>query len=204
MKLIALCPLFLIISDLFAWATDEFRFDSTNPVVQVHVGTSGVLGFLGHEHLVQAPIMRGTLRYDAHDPTQISVELAVDARSLQVVDPELSAGDRKKIRATMTGPKILAVNEYPTISFKSARVEAEGNHRLLIRGSLTVRDHTRQVILHANLEQTQALLRATGQCRFKQTEFGIRPVTVGLGTVRVQDEVTVSFQIVARPAQGPQ
>ncbi len=41
-------------------------------------------------------------------------------------------------------------------------------------------------------------LTATGTLKVKQTDFGIQPVTAGAGTVRVKDEVTVEFTLVAR------
>src|SRR5437899_12815665 len=123
MKMAAIYLLWLVCSSIFAWGTEKFRFDSTNAVVQVHVGTSGAFGFLGHGHLMQAPIRRGTLVYHPGDPTQTSVELAVDATSLQVVDPQLSAENRKKIQTSMESERVLGVKEYPTISFRSTMVE---------------------------------------------------------------------------------
>jgi polyisoprenoid-binding protein YceI len=202
MKTVAHCLLWLGCSSLLAWGSEQFQFDSTNAFVQVHVGTSGAFGFLGHGHLMQAPIQRGTLVYRPSDPGQNSVDLAVDAKSLQVVDPELSVGDRKKIQATMEGERVLGVKEYPTITFKSTKFEAEPNHQFLVHGNLTIRDMTRPVILHANLELTGPQVKASGQCQFKQTEFGIRPVTAGLGTVKVQDQITITFQVVARLTQA--
>jgi len=201
MKTVALCLLWLVCSSMFAWGTEEFRFDSTNAVVQVHVGTSGAFGFLGHGHLMQAPIQRGTLVYHPDDPGQTSVELAVDAKSLRVVDRELSVGDKKKIQTTMESERVLGVKEFPTISFKSTKVVPERDHQLVIHGNLTIRDKTQPVIVHANLEQIGSAWKAAGQCQFKQTGFGIRPVTAGLGTVKVQDQVTITFQVVARQAQ---
>lgn len=201
MNTVSYCMLWLVFSSMVAWGTEEFRFDSTNAIVQVHVGTSGAFGFLGHGHLMQAPIQRGTLVYRPLGPGQTSVELAVDARLLQVVDPEISVGDKKKIQATMESERVLGVKEYPTITFKSTTVELERDHQLAIHGNLTIRDKTRPVTLHANLEQTGPQLKASGQCQFKQTDFGIRPVTAGLGTVRVQDQITITFQVVARQGQ---
>jgi hypothetical protein len=37
--------------------------------------------------------------------------------------------------------------------------------------------------------------RYVGTCRFKQTDFGIKPVKVGGGTIRVKDEIRVEFDI---------
>ena len=43
-----------------------------------------------------------------------------------------------------------------------------------------------------------AAWQATGTLKLKQTDFGIKPVTAGAGTVRVKDEVSVDFTLVAR------
>ena len=40
-------------------------------------------------------------------------------------------------------------------------------------------------------------LRATGYCSVRQTDFGIKPVRAGGGTVRVADRVTIEFAVVA-------
>jgi polyisoprenoid-binding protein YceI len=201
MKTIAYYLLWLVCSNLVAKGTERYRFESTNAVVQVHVGTSGAFRFLGHGHLMEAPIQRGTLVYQPSDSDHTSVELVVDAKSLRVVDPEISAGDRRKIQATMESERVLGVKVYPTISFKSTMVEPERDQQLLIRGNLTIRDKTRPVTVHVNLELTGSQVKASGQCQFKQTEFGIRPVTAGLGTVKVQDQITITFEVVARQAQ---
>jgi hypothetical protein len=38
-----------------------------------------------------------------------------------------------------------------------------------------------------------------GTSRFKQTEFGIQPVKVAGGTIRVKDEVRIEFNIQLAP-----
>jgi hypothetical protein len=40
-------------------------------------------------------------------------------------------------------------------------------------------------------------MTATGEATVRQSDFGIRPVSAGGGTVRVKDEVGVVFTIVA-------
>jgi polyisoprenoid-binding protein YceI len=41
-------------------------------------------------------------------------------------------------------------------------------------------------------------LTGSGTVTVKQTEFGIEPVSAGLGTVKVKDEVTVTYTFTAR------
>jgi hypothetical protein len=38
-----------------------------------------------------------------------------------------------------------------------------------------------------------------GETKLKQTEFGITPVTVAGGTIKVKDEVKVEFSIATKP-----
>jgi hypothetical protein len=45
-------------------------------------------------------------------------------------------------------------------------------------------------------------LRATGVSTFKMTDFGVKPVTALLGTIRTGDAVTVKFDITGAPAEG--
>ncbi len=54
----------------------------------------------------------------------------------------------------------------------------------------------------ATLEQGGAQLKAAGKSQFKQTTFGMHPVTAGLGTVRVRDQMTISFVVFGRPKLG--
>jgi hypothetical protein len=49
------------------------------------------------------------------------------------------------------------------------------------------------------LRAADSALEAEGEISILQTEFGITPIKVGGGTVRVKDKLTINFQIVARP-----
>jgi hypothetical protein len=40
--------------------------------------------------------------------------------------------------------------------------------------------------------------RATGEFTLRQSDFGIAPVTAAAGTIRIKDEMSGSFDIVAR------
>ncbi len=178
-------------------AREVYRFDPAKSLIQIHLDTAGALGFVGHAHLIQTPLQQGTLVYYAQDVGGSSVELAVNAKALKVIDPKVSGKDRAKIQATMESDRVLDVQRYPQITFKSLRIEPMGTNHLRVTGNLTIRGQTHTVVVEARLEQTGTLLKVEGQSRFKQTTFGIQPVTAGLGTVRVRDEMTISFQVFA-------
>ena len=176
-------------------AKEIYRLDAETSVMQIHLDMAGALGFIGHAHVVQAPIERGKFVYYPEDPGKSSVELVVDASALEVLDPQLSARDRQKMQSTMRSARVLGVRRYPKILFKSVKIESPEPKHLLVTGNLTLRSQTHPVLVELTLEQGGQQLKATGSSEFNQTTFGIRPVSGGLGLVRVQDRVAVSFHM---------
>lgn len=74
-------------------------------------------------------------------PEESSVEVAIDAASIET---DLVERDEH-----LRSPDFLAVEEYPTISFRSTRVERTAEDGLRVGGELTIRDVTRPVTLDA-------------------------------------------------------
>jgi hypothetical protein len=48
---------------LHSQAQETYRLDPARTVIQIHVDTSGALGFMGHQHLIQTPIEHGNFVY---------------------------------------------------------------------------------------------------------------------------------------------
>jgi polyisoprenoid-binding protein YceI len=87
--------------------------------------------------------VRGTIVLDEADPSSSSVEVEIDAASLysgvDYRDNHLKSAD------------FLEVEKYPTITFKSARVEPEGSNHAKVIGDLTIHGVTREVVLDTEL-----------------------------------------------------
>ena len=60
-----------------------------------------------------------------------------------------------------------------------------------MRGNLTLHGQTRPVMVDVALRDG----RHEGSARLKQRDFGITPVSIAGGTVKVKDEVKVEFGI---------
>jgi polyisoprenoid-binding protein YceI len=155
--------------------------------MRVHVYKTGFFSAFAHNHEIEAPIESGEVT-EAGSP---SVDLGVDARKLRVLDPEASADTRAQIQATMQGPQVLDANRYPEIHFRSTTVEPDGTDRWRVRGNLDLHGQTHPIAIEVKLQD--GVYR--GSVDLKQTEFGITPVTVAGGTVKVKDELNVEFQI---------
>ncbi len=180
-------------------AQQAYQLDPSTSVIQIHLDTAGALGFVGHAHLIQAPIEQGKFVYDAADPAKSTVELAVAAATLKVKDPKISAKHRQEIQATMQSDRVLGIKQYPKIVFKSLTIEPPDRNRLRVTGNLTIRSETHPVTVETTLEQEGQRLKATGTTQFRQTTFGIHPVTAALGTVRVLDQMSISFTVFMQP-----
>ena len=95
---------------------------------------------------------------------------------------------------------VLHVAGFPEIAFASTDVELRPD-TVHLRGTLTLVGVTRPVELALALDVTPQVLHVSGWFTVKQTEFGIRPYTAGLGTVRVKDEVTFRIDVRAIAAR---
>jgi polyisoprenoid-binding protein YceI len=97
--------------------------------------------------------------------------------------------------------EVLEVDKHPVITFKSTSISAsrvdEGKYQTKISGDLTLNGTTRNVTFDAFVTFYEASLKAQGQFAIKQSNYGIKPVSVAGGTIKVKDELKFSFDIVA-------
>lgn len=61
----------------------------------------------------------------------------------------------------------------------------------MLHGQLTLHGQTRTVAL--KVQKTSG--HYVGNSRFRQTDFGMKPVNVAGGAIRVKDEVRIEFDI---------
>jgi polyisoprenoid-binding protein YceI len=162
------------------------RVSAPKSVITVHVRKSGLFSAFAHDHLITAPVGSGTI-----DPKAMTVQITVATRQMKVVDPGVSEKERAEIQATMLGPKVLNVERYPEIRFTSSRVESLGAQRYRVTGKLELHGDSREL----TFEVTGGPEQYRGKTRLKQTEFGIEPVTIAGGTVKVKDELEMEFNI---------
>lgn len=167
------------------------EMDVARSTLSVRVFKAGLFSAFGHNHLIRAPITRGSFDESADLP---SVDLQVDARQLQAVDPDLSAKDRAEVQQTMLGPSVLDSANFPEIRFRSVSIEKAGEGKWRVHGDLTLHGQTRPVLA----EVTGGNGHYRGSAEVRQADFGIKPVTVAGGAIKVKNEVRVEFEILGR------
>ena len=67
----------------------------------------------------------------------------------------------------------------------------------MISGRLALHGVEKPVSLPVHLEVEENDLQAGGELRVLQTDFGIMPVSVGGGSVKVKDQLRITFTLVA-------
>ena len=156
----------------------------------VRVYKTGFFSGFAHDHTISAPIASGRL-----DAEKLSVELKVHTADMKVMDPGSKDSEKAQIESTMKSDKVLDVTRFPEISFVSSRVETSSPGHFLVHGSLTLHGATKPIEFPVEFSDG----KYSGSVKLKQTDFGITPVKVAGGTVRVKDEIDILFEIV--PAQ---
>ena len=117
-----------------AGQTETWQLDPPHSAAQFavrHMGISTVRGTFTK--------LSGTVQYDPTDPTKSSIDATIDAAS---VDSRVEMRDND-----LRSPKFLDVQKFPTITFKSKRVEPAGTGKLKVTGDLTIRGVTKEVVL---------------------------------------------------------
>jgi polyisoprenoid-binding protein YceI len=170
-------------------ASGEKRpIDVAQSHLTVRVGKTGFLSAASHNHEISAPISRGDV-----DPSKpFSVWFDVSAAAMRVVDPDASQKDRDDVQKTMLGPEVLDAAQFKEIHFASDSVESIGESRWRVHGRLTLHGQTRPIVLETTMEKGHY----RGTATVLQTNFGITPIKVAGGTIKVKDEVQIEFDIV--------
>jgi len=69
---------------------------------------------------------------------------------------------------------------------------------LTVAGDLSLHGTVKPIVVPLQVEVRGETLTGTGKLVVKQSDFGIQPTSAGGGLVKVEDEVPVTFRIVAR------
>src|SRR5262245_24914857 len=183
----------LISAILICWFSTELSaqnraIDTGRSTLTVHVAKSGLFAAFAHNHEIEAPIAAGSVTLSA----PMSVTLRVETAKLRVIDREVSASDRAKIQATMEGVEVLDAPRFSEIVFTSTAVEGGAGDRWTVKGNLTLHGQTHPVSVEVAL--TGGHYR--GSAMLSQRAFGIAPISIGGGTVKVKDELKIDFDIV--------
>jgi polyisoprenoid-binding protein YceI len=164
--------------------------DTQRSTITVHVGKSGLLSAAAHEHTVNAPISSGTI-LESGSP---HIEFRVESAKMTVrPDPKVDAKDQATIQTHMQ-EMVLETKKFAEITFRSSRVQKQAGGQWKVDGDLSLHGVTKAV----SLIVTQTGQSYATHTLLKQTDFGIKPISIGGGMIKVKNELEIDFQIFAR------
>ena len=191
---------------------DVFAIDPDHSSVTILVFRSGPLARFGHNHVVTTSSLSGHLW--VHPELERSkFEIQMPVSSLVVDDERLRAQhgaefsshisqeDIAKTRRNMLGPNVLDAERFPLVHVRSAGI-VRTSEGLNVVARITLKGVERDVLVPIELARDGRLLRAKGQFDIRQSDFGIKPFSVALGALAVQDLLHVELQITARRASS--
>jgi polyisoprenoid-binding protein YceI len=137
----------------------------------------------------------GTVVIDEVDVTRSTVDVTIDASSIDTHD-----GKRDE---HLRSPDFLDTATYPTLTFKSTRVQAAKGGGLFVAGQLTLRGVTREVTLdveplsHEVTDPWGNIKRgASARARLNRKDFGlVWNANLDGGGVVVGDEVALTLEV---------
>lgn len=186
--------------------TVRYRIDTKRSRFTVRAFVTGVLSAFGHNPVIAIRDFTGEAEFAPGTLENASLRLMVKAASLESVD-DLGARERQEIER-VTRDEVLEASRFPEIVFESYEINgnmiSEGMYRVEIVGDLSLRGVKNRCAFDTQVFVAPETLRANGEVMLRQSDFAIKPVSAAAifaisgGSIRVKDELKVSFDIVAR------
>ena len=137
------------------------------------------------------PVSDGHLEI-AEDPTQSSVDATIDVTAVDSGDP--------KRDEHLRSADFFDAEKYPTVTFRSTKVDDHGDGEFTLVGELTVRDTTRPVTLKGEYLGTQASpwgdtrIGFTAETEINRKDWGLEwNVALETGGVLVGDKIKLTI-----------
>ena len=180
-----------------AAATSTWQIDPNHSAAQFavrHLAISTVRGAFTK--------VNGTIQLDDKDISKSSVEVTIDADS---VDTRVPNRDKD-----LRSDHFFDVQKYPTITFKSTKVEQVEPGKLKVTGDLTIHGVTKPVVL--DVEGPTAAVKdpwgnqraaANASTKINRQDYGVKwNATMDGGGLVVGDDVaiTIDLEMVQKPA----
>jgi len=177
----------------------RYRIDASRGSFTAQAFAKGMLSFMGHNPTFAVSRYGGEIQLDSSNSQVDSMLLIAQADKLSLVD-KVSAKDAAEIVNTMR-EEVLEISKHPEIVFVSRDVSmkqiAGTKYAVQINGSLSLHGETRGQAIKAEAEIVGKTIRAQGKFKLKQSDFSIKQVKALGGTLKVKDEVEISFDITA-------
>ena len=170
-----------------------WNLDASDGQLLVQTGVTGRAAKLGHRLTIAMKTWLATVRWSAGEP--VEAELNVDVHSLHVLRGEggvKQLSGPEKALARSNALKVLDADRFPQIHFQASDIDKEDDGYCLT-GTLGIRGVANECEIGVRVEDHGDAWRLSCDAIVRQSDFGIRPYSMLMGSMKVVDTVTVSF-----------
>lgn len=159
----------------------------------IRTGVSGRAARLGHRLIIAVGQWHATVNWSDSEP--VTAELTVDVQSFQVLRGEggiKSLSGPEKAVARSNALRSLNVGRFPRIRY-AAEVIDKTSDGYRLTGALHIHGASRKHVIDLCTDDLGEAWRLSTRSTVRQSDFGVKPYSLFLGSIRIADEVTVSF-----------
>ncbi len=162
----------------------------------LHTGVAGRAARMGHRLTIAMTRWCATVRWA--DSRPVSAELAVEADSFEVLRGDggvkgLSGAEKSMVRSNAL--KSLSASRFPRIRYVAKAIE-ETDDGYRLTGALRIRGESRDHLIDVYTEDLEDSWRMSVETTIRQSDYGIKPYSLLMGSVQVADEVSLTFSAV--------
>lgn len=174
--------------------TDKvWNLDASDGQLLVSTGVTGRAARMGHRLTIAMNEWRATVTWAGDDPSAVKLEIDVD--SLEVLRGEggvTPLSGPEKALARSNALKSLGAEKFPSISYRTDDVaKTADGYRLT--GTVDIHGKSRPQTVDLQVEDLGDSWRMSAEVPVRQSDFGVKPYSLLMGSMKVADEVTVAF-----------
>ena len=176
--------------------TEVWRLDASDGELLIRTGVKGRAARMGHRLTIVMTRWQATVSWAGAQP--VAAELAVETDSFEVLRGEggvkgLSGPEKTLVRSNAL--KSLDAGRFPEIRFTAETIDkTEDGYRLT--GKLHIRGKSREHVIDLRTQDLGDSWRISAESGVRQSDYGVKPYSLLMGSVQVADDVTVSFAAV--------
>jgi polyisoprenoid-binding protein YceI len=178
----------------------RYQIDSQKSRFTVKAVAAGLLSTLGHNPTIAVRDFSGEAGFVPGSLEQAYIRVTARPDSFEVTD-DISAKDKSEIESRMK-QEVLETGRFPEIKFESTSISPlpMGGNSFIVKvtGDLSLHGAMRSQTITARVSTAGDVVRGFGEFTLKQTDFGITLVSVAGGTLKIKDELRITFDFTAR------
>lgn len=170
-----------------------WKLDQSDGRLEVRTGVEGRAAKMGHRLTIAMNSWHATVAWADGEPTEVT--LTVDVDSLEVLSGEGGVtpltGPEKALART-NALKVLDAKRFPRITFETSGIDKTGDGYRLT-GTLQIHGRDRNQVVDVVVNELDDVWRISCEADVRHSDFGLKPYSMLMGSMKVADVVTVSF-----------